>query len=67
MDRFNEIIAFVKSYVASHGGGGGGGTTNYNALENRPQINSVTLTGNKSASDLGLLGDVEVDGTVLII
>lgn len=66
MDRFNEIIAFVKSYVASHGGGGGGGTTNYNQLSNRPQINGTTLTGNKSASDLGLLGSVEVSGTKLI-
>lgn len=33
---------------------GGGGTDNYNALSNLPQINSVTLTGNKSADDLGL-------------
>ena len=34
--------------------GGGGGTTNYNQLENKPQINSVTLSGNKSLSDLGI-------------
>lgn len=63
----SETYAAAVAYANSHGGGGGGGTTNYNALENRPQINSVTLTGNKSASDLGLLGDVEVEGTVLII
>lgn len=63
MDNFGEIIAFVRSYIDSHGGGGGGGTTNYNELNNRPQINGTTLTGNKSASDLGLLGLVEVDGT----
>lgn len=31
------------------------GTTNYNELGNKPQINSVTLQGNKSASDLGLV------------
>lgn len=35
-------------------GGGSGGTTNYNALDNRPQINGVTLAGNKSTSDLGI-------------
>lgn len=35
-------------------GGGGGGTSDYDQLSNRPQINNVTLTGNKSASDLGL-------------
>ena len=33
---------------------GGGGTTDYTLLENKPQINSVTLTGNKSLSDLGI-------------
>ena len=66
MDFFNEIIAFVKSYVDSHGGGGGGGTNNYNELNNRPQINGTTLTGNKSASDLGLVGTPTVEGTMLI-
>lgn len=35
-------------------GGGGGGTTNYNSLSNKPQINGVTLSGNKTAADLGL-------------
>lgn len=32
-----------------------GGSSNYNELQNRPQINSVTLSGNKSADDLGLV------------
>lgn len=32
----------------------GGGTNDYDDLVNRPQINSQTLTGNMSASDLGL-------------
>ena len=31
------------------------GTTNYEQLSNQPQINDVTLTGNKSSTDLGLL------------
>lgn len=34
--------------------GGGGGTSNYDALSNRPQINGVILTGNKTSSDLGI-------------
>lgn len=34
--------------------GGGGGTDNYNDLSNKPSINSVTLSGDKSASDLSL-------------
>lgn len=36
-------------------GGGGGGTGDYNDLTNKPKINNVTLSGNKSAADLGLV------------
>lgn len=36
------------------GGGSGEGTTNYNALENKPQINGVELKGNKTSQNLGL-------------
>ena len=32
----------------------GGGTTDYTNLSNKPQINSVELTGNKSLADLGI-------------
>lgn len=32
----------------------GGGTSNYQDLTNKPSINNVTLTGNKSLSDLGI-------------
>lgn len=34
--------------------GGSGGTTDYEDLDNRPSIEDVTLSGNKTASDLGL-------------
>ena len=34
--------------------GGGGGTSDYNDLTNKPQINSVELSGNKSLDDLGI-------------
>lgn len=40
--------------LTEEGGGGGGGTTNYNALSNKPRINGVTLSGDKSADDLGI-------------
>lgn len=33
---------------------GGGGTTDYTQLTNKPQINSIELSGNKSLSDLGI-------------
>lgn len=34
--------------------GGGGGTTNYNMLTHKPQINGVTLSGNKTLEELGI-------------
>lgn len=33
---------------------GGGGTSDYEKLSNKPQINSVTLLGNKTSEELGL-------------
>lgn len=36
-------------------GGGSGGTSDYSALENKPSINNVTLSGNKTSADLGLV------------
>ena len=36
------------------GSGGGGGTSDYPALSNKPQINGVTLIGNKTSENLGL-------------
>lgn len=36
------------------GQGGGGGTSDYSDLTNKPSINNVTLTGNKSLADLGI-------------
>lgn len=43
-----------RGFIAVNFGGGGGGTSNYNGLSNKPQINGVTLSGDKSSSDLGL-------------
>lgn len=33
---------------------GGGGTSDYSDLTNKPQINGVTLSGNKTSADLGI-------------
>lgn len=46
---------FLQEIIDS--GGGSGGTDNYNALSNKPKINGTTLTGDKTAADLGLLGE----------
>lgn len=43
-------------------GGGGGGTDSYSDLTNKPKINNVTLSGNKTSSQLGLQ-DALVSGT----
>ena len=51
MADIGEVIGLIKKLG---GGGGGSGTSNYNSLSNKPQINGVTLSGNKTAADLGL-------------
>lgn len=43
-------------------GGGTGGTMDYNALTNKPQINGVELSGNKTSADLNISAEiVQVD------
>ena len=62
--RIEELLLELKAVIEA--GGGGGGTTNYNGLSNKPQINSVTLQGNKSLNDLGInipTVDAALDGT----
>ena len=62
--RIEALLLELKAVIEA--GGGGGGTTNYNGLSNKPQINNVTLQGNLSTSDLGILippGDSELSGT----
>ena len=51
-------VAWILSmaYAKKHGGGGGG-TSDYNSLSNRPKINGTTLSGDKSADDLELVGE----------
>lgn len=55
----------TKGYVKKHsGGGGGGGTTNYSELSNKPQINGVTLDGNKTSDELNIGGVSFKDGVI---
>lgn len=42
---------------------GPGGTTDYNQLNNKPLINSVTLSGNKTSQDLKIEGSIPPGGT----
>lgn len=50
----SDLVSAINELVESGGGGGGGGTSNYNALTNKPSINNVTLTGNKTLAELGI-------------
>ena len=50
-----EPISHTEQIIATYGGGSGSsGTTNYNDLTNKPSINGITLTGNKTPLDLGI-------------
>lgn len=40
--------------------GGGTGTDDYEQLENKPSINGVTLQGDKTAEELGLVQQADI-------
>ena len=48
------------SYDFTMTGGGGGGTSDYNDLTNKPSINNVTLSSNKTLADLGAVAAVDL-------
>lgn len=58
-----NILALAKQVEELvKNGGGSGGTSDYEQLSKKPQINSHTLIGNKSAHDLGLATEEAVSG-----
>lgn len=51
----NEVGSVSATIIYRQGGGGGSGvTTNYNDLTNKPQIEGVTLQGDKMFPELNL-------------
>lgn len=54
-DKFSMVDNNGTFSMIGGGSGGGGGTTDYARLNNKPSINNVTLEGNKTAEQLGLL------------
>ena len=58
--RMEDLLLELKEVIEQ---GGGGGTSDYSQLTNKPSINDVTLSGNKTSTDLGLMPEYEVDTT----
>ena len=57
-----DYEAGVLDLLKPSQGGGGGGTDDYLDLTNKPKINSTTLSGNKTSSQLGLQDEL-ISGT----
>lgn len=64
-DEMTQPVGQRNGQLFTEPSGGSGGTTDYSDLENKPSINSVELSGNKSASDLSLesRGKITISGT----
>ena len=54
-NKIQGLLMELADVIAQGGGGGGGGgVTRYAQLPDKPRINDVELSGNKSFSQLGL-------------
>lgn len=60
-----ETLAAAIAYFKSHGGGPGG-TSDYEQLENMPEINGHTLIGNQTSAELGITS-ITTSGHALVI
>lgn len=54
--RVGDVIYSIPS------GGGGGGTSDYNALNNKPKVNNITLSGDLTLADLGIQPAISFPG-----
>lgn len=58
--KAEKASAITPTTTWTDGSVSGGGTTDYTDLTNKPSINSVTLSGNKTAADLSLASAADV-------
>jgi hypothetical protein len=58
MDNLYEAVVAARIARKS---GGGGGTSDYDDLENKPSINNVILSGNKTLSELGAASATDLE------
>lgn len=56
MMKADDVFSILISKINHGSSGGSGGTTNYDQLNNKPKINGVELTGNKTSYDLNIIG-----------
>lgn len=49
-----KTTKFLGSFSLSKNGGSAGGTANYDDLTNKPKVNGIVLSGNKTSADLGI-------------
>lgn len=49
-----NVLTIPSIVAGSKNGGGAGGTTNYDNLTNKPKVNGIVLSGNKTSADLGI-------------
>lgn len=59
--RVEELLILLKEAIE---GGGGGGVSDYNDLTSKPSINNVTLQGNKTLADIGIVNPIIIKGRV---
>lgn len=57
MIREDGSVINIADEIANGNIGGGGETSDYNGLKNKPKINGVELTGEKSLEDIGAVGE----------
>ena len=57
--RIEYLLLQLKALIE-----GGLGVSDYTELENKPSVNNVTLVGNKSLSDLGIVNPMMIKGRV---
>lgn len=55
MLKITDNIKLGKLVGSSGSTSGSGGSSNYNDLTNKPSINGIELSGNKTSADLGVL------------
>ena len=63
-EQNNLDMSVKETDIFGVGFGSGGGTTDYNKLRHKPTINGVTLEGNKTSEELGLLTEDDLADAV---